>query len=281
MLHKSTASPLPDYDSPSSLAQDFANFFDSKIEKIYQHLNSIDDTEQHSLPEPESHSLLWSFTVITEKDILKIIAKSPIKFCQLDPIPAAVFKEVYIPLIPELTALVNLSLKSGTMPSDMEVALINPILKKPQLDKEVLSNYRPVSNLTYVSKLIERVIAKQLVDHLESNNLAEIFQSAYKQYHSTETALTFVTNDILTALDQKQAVLLVLLDLSAAFDTVDHRVLLRRLEVRVSLRDVALQWMESYLTHRHQHVSVGGGKSSSQELKWGVPQGSVLGPILF
>ena len=111
--------------------------------------------------------------------------------------------------------------------------MINPILKKPLLDKEIFSNYRPVSNLTYVSKLMEHVIAKQLIDHLESNNLAETFQSAYKQYHSTETVLTSVTNNILTALDRRQAVLLVLLDLSAAFDTVDHSVLLRRLEVRV------------------------------------------------
>ncbi len=140
----------------------------------------------------------------------------------------------------------------------MKVALINPILKKPSLDKEILSNYRPVSNLTYVSKLIERVIVKQLVDHLESNGLVETFQSAYKQYHSTETALTCVTNNILTALDRKQAVLLVLLDLSAAFDTVDHTVLLKWLEARVGLRDIPLQWMRSYLTHRYQHVSVAG-----------------------
>ena len=172
------------------------------------------------------------------------------------------------------TVLVNLSLETGTMPCDMKVAMINPILKKPLLDKEIFSNYRPVSNLTYVSKLIQRAISKQLVDHLESNNLAETFQSAYKQYHSTETALTVVTNNILTVLDRKQAVLLVSLDLSAAFDMVDHTVLLKQLEVRVGLGDIALHWMESYLTQCYQHVSAGGGKSSSRELKWGVPRES-------
>ena len=124
LLHKTSASPLPDHDLPSSLAQDFANFFDSKIKKIYQHLNSIEDTEQHTLPKPEHHSLLLSFTLITEDDILKIIKKSPIKSCPLDPIPVAVFKEVYMPLIPVLIKLVNLSLETGTMPCDMKVALI-------------------------------------------------------------------------------------------------------------------------------------------------------------
>ncbi len=151
----------------------------------------------------------------------------------------------------------------------------------PPLDKYVLSNYQPVSNLTYVSKVIEWVVAKQLVDYAESNHLSGKFQSAYRQYHSTETSLTSFANDILMALDQKQAIFLVLLDLSANFDTVNHRVLPKPLETKVSLRDNALDWVRSYLSQCQQHVSIGGGKSSSQKLKLGVPQLSVLGLILF
>ncbi len=150
LMHKTSASPLPEHDSPSSLAQDFADFFNSKIDKIYHHLESIEETGHPVIPDPEHQHLLRSFTLTTEDDILKIIKKSPIKSCPLDPIPAAVFKEVYLPLIPVLNKLVNLSLETGLMPCDMKVALINPILKKPSLDREILSNYRPVSNLTYV-----------------------------------------------------------------------------------------------------------------------------------
>ena len=120
-----------------------------------------------------------------------------------------------------------------------------------------------------------------MVDYAESNHLSGKFQSAYRQYHSTETSLTSFANDILMALDQKQAIFLVLLDLSANFDTVNHRVLPKPLETKVSLRDNALDWVRSYLSQCQQHVSIGGGKSSSQKLKLGVPQLSVLGLILF
>ena len=107
------------------------------------------------------------------------------------------------------------------------------------------------------------------------------YQSVYRQFHSMETALTAVVNDILIALDQRKATFLVLLDLSATFDMVDHSILLKRLETRICLRDLSLKWVESYLSSRYQHVSISGGKSTSAELKVGVPQGSVLGPVLF
>ncbi len=122
----------------------------------------------------------------------------------------------------------------------MKEAMIIPILKKPQLDQDILNNYGPVSNLTFISKCIERAVVKQFVCHLEENHLSEKYQSAYRQFHSTETALTAVVNDILTALDQRMATFLVLLDLSAAFDMVDHSILLKRLETRIILRDLSL-----------------------------------------
>ncbi len=179
------------------------------------------------------------------------------------------------------TVIVNSSLNSALMPAPMKEATVNPILKKPHLDKDTLNNYRSVSNLPFVSKLIEQVVVKQPVSHLEDNNLSEKYQSAYRQFHSTETALTSVLNTILMSLDQKQVVFLVLLDLSAAFDTVDHAILLKWLETRIGLRDLALEWIKSYLSDRHQHVSVAGTKLMPQDLNHGAPQGSVLGPILF
>ncbi len=170
---------------------------------------------------------------------------------------------------------------AGKVPTSLKEAMINPILKKASLDKDTLNNYRPVSNLPFISKLIERVVCAQIVSHLDKNNLSEKYQSAYRQHHSTETALTVVLNDLITSLDQKKAVFLILLDLSAAFDTVDHEILLNRLKHRIGIRDTAYNWMESYLSGRHQFVSVAGSKSGKQNLVRGVPQGSVLGPVLF
>ena len=117
-------------------------------------------------------------------------------------------------------------------------------------------NFRPISNLKVVSKLVERAVAIQLTDHVMAHHLDETFQSAYKNFHSTETALVRVQNDILCAIDNNESVILLLLDLSAAFDTVDHSVLLSRLRDRFGVNGTAAAWFESYLTSRTQFVRV-------------------------
>jgi len=116
---------------------------------------------------------------------------------------------------------------------------------------------------------------------MENHNLHEIMQSAYKQYHSTETALVRVQNDILSNLDNKHGVILVLLDLSMAFDTIDHTTLLHQLAHRLGITGAALKWFQSYLNERTQSVSVDNEQSKPVPLKYGVPQGSVLGPLLY
>ena len=139
-----------------------------------------------------------------------------------------------------------------------------------------MNHYRPVSNLSFISKVIEKAVAHQLNDHLATNDLYEIYQSAYKRLHSTETALSMVQNGILMALDDRRAVFLLLLDLSAAFDTVQHFTLLCRLQSCYGITAQALAWVESYLCHRKQSVAINYSISSSRELQFGVPQGSVL-----
>ena len=173
------------------------------------------------------------------------------------------------------------SLSSGHVPEEFKVAHVTPLLKNTSLDKNGLKNYRPVSNLPFVSKVLERAVAKQLQNYLTVNNLHETRQSAYSKYHSTETALLCVQNDILQAIDGKKSVILVLLDLSAAFDTIDHTVLLHRLKHDFGITGTALKWLDSYLSHRTQTVKIGDSFSTKQKLLFGVPQGSVLGPVLF
>ncbi|XP_072044960.1 uncharacterized protein [Amphiura filiformis] len=165
--------------------------------------------------------------------------------------------------------------------SEQEVACVTPIIKKASLNPEVLSNYRPVSNLSFISKLNERAVCSQLHEHLTSNNLYAPHQSAYRPNCSTETALLRLQNDLLCALDSRKDAVLVLLDLSAAFDTVDHGILLSRMQSRHGITGTALQWFESYNTDRVQSIAVGSQVSQSHKLIYGVPQGSVVGPSKF
>ena len=158
---------------------------------------------------------------------------------------------------------------------------MKPLLKKSNLDHNELKNFRPVSNLPFLSKVLEKVVLSQILSHLNSNNLMDAFQSAYRASHSTETALLKIMNDLLLALDSNQVSVLALLDLSSAFDTIDHSILLHRLESVFGIRDTALAWITSYLSNRSQTVSVEGHLSSPAPFKFGVPQGSVLGPVLF
>ena len=153
--------------------------------------------------------------------------------------------------------------------------------EKDSLDQEIFNNFRPISNLVYISKLIEKVIASRLHSHMTNNNLYEELQSSYRKFHSTETALTCVHDDILRAIDDNKSVLLIMLDLSAAFDTVDHDVLLERLKSGLGICGTALNWFKSYLSGRSQSVLINGTQSKPTSLVCGVPQGSVLGPILF
>ena len=142
-------------------------------------------------------------------------------------------------------------------------------------------NYRPVSNLQFVSKIIEKTVMARLEEHIVDNNLHDPSQSAYKKCHCTETALLKINNDILASLDNKHCIILASLDLSAAFDTVDHTILLHRLQNDFGIEGKALQWFTSFITGRTQRVCIDGNSSDLHQLICGVPQGSVLGARMY
>ena len=151
--------------------------------------------------------------------------------------------------------MINLSLKDGFFPDKWKEALVKPILKKPNADLE-FKNFRPVSNLSFLSKLTEKAVSHQMVHHMTTHDLMPVFQSAYREGHSTETALIKIRNDILMNMNNQEVTLLVLLDLSAAFDTIDHTLLLRRLQSRFGFTGTALAWLRSYLSNRFQYVVI-------------------------
>jgi hypothetical protein len=184
-------------------------------------------------------------------------------------------------LLPAITHIINASLSSGTVPECYKAAIVRPLLKKPSLNPNELKNFRPVSNLPFLSKLLERVVLEQLSEHLSRHSLLPPYQSAYRPHHSTETALLRIATDLHNATDNGKVSALVLLDLSAAFDTLDNRVLIDRLQTTFGIHDVALAWFQSYLCDRTQSVVIDSVSSQPLPLQFGVPQGSVLGPVLF
>ena len=226
--------------------------------------------------EVEGITLLKSFAFVTPSELLKMFKSCSNATCRVDPIPTWLLKNNIDNLLPLLTDVVNSSLTTGVFPSWAHTAIIKPSLKKSTLDRNELNSYRPISNLTFVGKLIEKVVCNQLIQHMESNRLLDPFQSAYRPKHSVESALVKVKNDIMFALNSDRVVLMVLLDLSAAFDTIDHDTFISRLSSRIGVRSVVLSWFKSYLSGWSSQVEISGELSKPQISNFGLPQGSVI-----
>ena len=162
------------------------------------------------------------FDTVTPDELVKVIQKSPSKSYELDCLPTWLLKATINVHLPVLTRIVNISMHTGTVLSSSKTSIVTPLLKKPTVDINDIKNYLPVSNLSFVGKVTERIVRRRLLAHINTNGLDETYQSAYRARHSTETALMKVHNDIAGHLDNNEAVLLVMLDLSAAFDTINH-----------------------------------------------------------
>ena len=288
LLGRDNELPLPPAEDLITQANQFNNFFIGKIEKIMQDLapSSMNATlnDEYLELSYETTNRLTNIKTINDQDILSIINRAPPKSCKLDSMPTTLLKVHRNVIAPHIKDIVNTSVVSGRFTRNIKQALLRPLLKKKGLDL-TLNNYRPVSNLAYISKIIERVVCDQLTSYIANSDKIEKLQSAYKQGHSTKTAMLKVKTDILDAMDQRKVVCLVLLDLSAAFDTVNHDHLLNCLKYRFEVVGTALAWLTDYLKGCTQKVVLDGThghiESDAAMLKCGVLQGLVLGPILF
>ena len=278
---------LPEYCDPTILASRFNQFFVDKIEHIRAEFPLL----EQSLPSysfgtmdsilPACTTIIGNFTLVTTEELSKIISCMNKTTCASDPFPTRLLIS-YLPIIIDVILyIVNLCITTNVFPLPCKSSIVTPLIKKPGLDAEILKNYRPVSNLSFLSKVIEKVIASRIISHIENNAIIDKFQSAYKCGHSTETALLRVYSDIVTTIGKGNGSFLVLLDLSAAFDTIDHSNLFDILEKYVGITGDALQLIKSYFSDRSQSTRIESIMSDIVHIICGVPQGSVLGPLKF
>lgn len=227
---------------------------------------------------PPSH-LNFKFKPETISNIEKIIdnIRSDVAIGE-DMIGAKLIKDMKNTISPILTKIVNKGYETKSFPDSMKYAAIKPIHKKGNTDE--ISNYRPISILQTLSKVFEKAAANQIVPHLESNKLLHRNQHAYQKCHSTITCLIEVLTYIYSLIDKKKLTAIISLDLSKAFDSIDHKLLLKKLS-KLGLGENAVQWVESYLTNRKQITKFKKFKSTEEIVHSGIPQGSIVGPLLF
>ena len=280
---------LPNHQDSGALAENFKEFFGEKVSKIRSDIEDestgtttrISDEDTPGYDAPPAPCSLDGFSCITEDVLQVMISKMSNKFCCLDPVPTYILKDCVSELSPILLHIINSSITAVQFPANLKQAVIKPTVKKQNVDRDILKNYRPVSNLPVISKLLERTIMDQLNSYLNLNDLHCPVQSGYRPHHSCETLLVRMTNDIRIAMQAGNIVIVILLDLSSAFDTIDYTVLLEKLEKDFGICGPALDWFSSYLHGRSFCVNIDYSFSNFFCLLFGVPQGSLLGPILF
>jgi exonuclease III len=225
-----------------------------------------------------SKAASFSFSEVTDHQVLKMVRTLKSNACGVDGISAYFLKLGIEHSVYAFTEIINASLKFKIFPERWKKALVKPLPKVPF--PTIASDYRPISLLPAFSKILEKLVAKQMVDYLKETGFLDNLQSAYKPCHSTITALLNVTDDIYEALENSEITFLILLDYSKAFDCANHKLILAKLQA-AGFQDDALSFIKSYLSGRSQKVVAGSQESSWESVLNGVPQGSVLGPLLF
>ena len=271
---------LPSHKDPSILADSFNNYFLNKVSEIRSSLPTTPTLDPSTPSSTPSTFQLSAFDPTSVDKLRCMIKKYGIKTSTNDPLPAFLIDENLELLLPHFVTLVNLSLSTSSF-DGLKEAHVVPILKALQLDHELFKNFRPVSLLSFISKLTERVVHTRVNNYLSINGLHVPTQFGYKRHHSCETFLLKLIDDILVTIDSKLGVVVLIIDLSAAFDTVDHTVLLNILQSKFHITGSALLWFKSFLSGRTQRVKIGDSLSAPLLVLFGVPQGSILGPLLF
>ena len=264
-------------EEPVGIANTFNSYFSTIGKNLAQQIAPSTKQFQDFLGVPNPNSIF--FTPINKNEILKIVSNlKDKKSAGHDGIDNYLLKKIITFIVDPLTHILNFSITSGLVPINMKIAKVIPIFKKG--DKKEVNNYRPISLLTGISKILERIIYTRLINFLQVNDIFSNFQFGFRQKHSTSHALLTFIEKVTQAIDKHSHMLGIFLDFSKAFDTINHKILLKKL-YHYGIRGKALEWFRSYLSNRQQYVSVNDAKSHTQNIECGVPQGSILGPLLF
>ena len=264
-------------DDPATMAESFNNFFVNLGPDL---ANKIPDsqTEFHTFLKNRTSQSLFFEPVVDEEIKIIINNLNNKKGSGYDGITNFLLKNVVNEIISPLTYILNQSLSNGKVPDKMKIAKVVPIFKKGH--KESLNNYRPISLLTTISKILERLVYKRTLKFLIDYNILSNSQFGFRKQHSTTHALLTFVDKVAHAIDNFEHTIGVFLDFSKAFDTINHEILLYKLN-HYGIRGRALEWFKDYLTNRKQFVNIKGHDSQYKLISCGVPQGSLLGPLLF
>jgi hypothetical protein len=276
LIGRVKTNPLPESKDDKELAETFSTFFSEKIEKIRAQLDSKPIFHPRSRNVPE----LGSFKVLSEDEVSKLMSKTKPTTCVTDPLPSNLLVKQKNIVLPLITRIVNTSLQTACFSASWKNSVILPLIKKDGLEA-IPANYRPVNNLPYISKIVEKAMLSQVNKHMDDHRLLPDYMSAYRPGYCTETALLKVCNDILCNMDKQHITALIAVDLSAAFDTVHHGVLIEVLSNLFGLNETAREWMVSYLEGRTTEVQINATQSERRPLPYSVPQGSCAGPTLY
>ena len=249
------------------------------MNKMQSIKDSLDTNLKYSAS-PGNAPNFSAFEPLSTSDVTKIIFGMKTKSGEIDPIPMKLLKEILPSVIEPITKIVSTSLQKGIFSKHWKMAVIRPLLKKLGLELTT-SKYRPVSNLTFLSKVVEKAALSQLVAHSDNNNLMPDYQSAYRANWSCETVILKLVNNALWAMENIYVTAMIIINLSVALDMVDHDILLNTLCCKFGISDNAIEWVNSYLRPRSCKVNIKNSYSTERQLNFSVPQGSVAGPVLY
>ncbi|CAH1230673.1 VKORC1L1 [Branchiostoma lanceolatum] len=258
------------------MAEEFNQYFSSCATKLASDIPASDDDPLRHVP--ESTTTFCLHPVEETKVLSELLKLKTKKSTGLDKIPAKLLKDSAPVIVKPLTHIFNLSMSMGEVPNDWKMARVSPIHKAGKRDN--VSNYRPVSVLNVASKVMERIVHNQISHFMDRNGLLTAHQSGFRKHHSTGTAVQKVVEDIKSAFNAHKVTVALFLDLRKAFDTVNHEILLGKLQ-KMGFDSGTAHWFRSYLTDRFQCVDIQNKLSALSRVTCGVPQGSVLGPLLF
>ena len=265
------------YTNQSDIANVLNEYFSSIAKKL-----SDEFPLNHNIPHTRfmNEELTNSMILfpITTAEVLKLIHGLKLTKTDINTIPVHLFKKISELIVNPLCRLINVCFRNGVFPDALKIARITPIFKKG--DKKDPSNYRPIASLPYLSKIFERCLHNRIISFLDKYSVLSRFQFGFRKNRTTSDALVELTESIYRSLDNNFHHCCISLDLKKAFDTVDHDILLNKLRY-YGIRGTPLKLLRSYLSNRVQYLRIGSSESSVVQISIGVPQGSILGPLLF